>query len=140
MGAAQWTHNTADAVRGELRRCVITMGHSDAEAQRYIDGIAPEHRPLFDRVHGLILQAYPEAVPVLSYGMPTYRVGTRKLHVGVWQHGVSIYGWGRGRDTGFTSRHPTLVSGKRTIRMRPQDSAHVDDQELRDLIRATLEG
>ena len=116
------------------------MVHMDAEVREYVDAITSEHRPLFDRLHRLVLDAYPEANVLLSYGMPTYRVGRRKLHVGVWQHGVSIYGWGRGRDTGFTARHPTLVSGKRTIRMRPQDSAHVDDQELRDLIRSTLEG
>ncbi len=43
----------------------------------HLDAIAPEHRPQFDR-----------------------------LHVGVWQHGVSIYGWQEGRDAGFTARHP----------------------------------
>ena len=69
----------------------------NAEAQTYIDGIAPEHRPLFDRVHRLILEAYPEADVVLAYGMPTYRVGDRRLHVGVWRHGISVYGWDQHR-------------------------------------------
>ncbi|GAA1248551.1 hypothetical protein GCM10009665_44310 [Kitasatospora nipponensis] len=109
------------------------------ECQEYIEAIAPEHRPLFDRVSGLILEAFPQASPVLSYGMPTYRVGKRRLHVGAWQHGVSIYGWGKDRDGGFTSRHPALVSGKATIRLRSQDAAAVTDDELRDLIRAALE-
>ncbi|MDH6115962.1 uncharacterized protein YdhG (YjbR/CyaY superfamily) [Kitasatospora sp. GAS204A] len=113
------------------------MDHMDA-VQGYIDGIALEHRPLFDRVSGLILEAFPEAGLVLSYGMPTYRVGKRKLHVGAWQHGVSIYGWGKDRDAGFSSRHPTLVSGKGTIRLRSQDAVVITDDELRDLIRATL--
>lgn len=107
--------------------------------QEYIDGIAPEHRSLYDRVSGLILEAFPEAHPVLSYGMPTYQVGERQLHVGAWRHGVSIYGWGKDRDGGFSSRHPTLVSGKATIRLRPQDAAGIPDDELLDLIRAALE-
>ncbi|MCX4728120.1 DUF1801 domain-containing protein [Streptomyces sp. NBC_00963] len=111
----------------------------DAEVQTYIAGIASGHRPLFDRVDRLILEVHPEASLVLSYGMPTYRVGTRKLHVGTWQHGLSIYGWGKDRDAGFTSRHPALVSGKGTIRLRPQDAADVTDDELRDFIRAALE-
>ena len=114
------------------------MDRMDA-LQEYIEGIAPEHRPLFDRVSALILASFPEAGPVLSYGMPTYRVGKRKLHVGAWQHGLSIYGWGKDRDGGFSSRHPALVSGKATIRLRPQDAAGITDDELRDLIRAALE-
>lgn len=115
------------------------MGRMDAEVQTYIDGIASEHRLLFDRVHRLILEAYPEVSIVLSYGMPTYRVGNRKLHVAVWQHGVSIYGWDKDRGAGFTSRHPNLVSGKGTIRLRSQESAYVTDDELNDLIRTSLE-
>lgn len=106
--------------------------------QEYIDGIAPEHRPLFDRVSGLILEAFPEASPALSYGMPTYQVGKRRLYVGVWQHGLSIYGWGRDRDGGFASGHPELVAGRATIRLRSKDVS-VTDSELRDLIRAALE-
>ncbi|MFD7539926.1 iron chaperone [Streptomyces sp. NPDC059819] len=107
--------------------------------QEYIDGIAPDHRPLFDRVNGLILEAFPEASPVLSYGVPTYRVAERKLYIGGWQHGVSIYGWGKDCDDGFSPRHPTLVSGRGTIRLRPQDAAEIPDDELRGLIRAALE-
>ncbi|MFE9123733.1 iron chaperone [Streptomyces sp. NPDC007172] len=107
--------------------------------QEYIDGIASEHRPLFERVNGLVLEAFPEASPVLSYGMPTYRVAERKLYIGAWQHGVSIYGWSQDRDDGFASRHPTLVSGRGTIRLRPQDAAGIPDDELRGLIRAALE-
>lgn len=115
------------------------MGRMDAEARKYVDGITPDHRPLFDRVNQLILEGYPEAGPVLSYGMPTYRTGTRKLHVGVWQHGLSLYGWDKDRAAGFTSRHPTLVKGKGTVQLRSQDAADVSDDELRDLIRAALE-
>ncbi|MFC4960682.1 hypothetical protein ACFPFX_30730 [Streptomyces mauvecolor] len=53
--------------------------------QEYIDAVAPGHRPLFDRVNGLILEEFPQASVALSYGMPTYRVEKRRLHIGVWQ-------------------------------------------------------
>ena len=33
----------------------------------YIDAIDPGHRPLFDRLHRLVLEAHPEAKVVLSY-------------------------------------------------------------------------
>ncbi|MBX7551843.1 DUF1801 domain-containing protein [Streptomyces sp. NPDC004232] len=111
----------------------------NADVQTYIDEIASEHRPLFDRVHRLIVEAFPEASVALSYGLPTYRVGNRKLHVGAWQHGVSLYGWDKDRAAGFTSRHPGLVSGKGTIRLRSEEAADVTDDELIGLIRASLE-
>src|SRR5258708_32426682 len=85
----------------------------------YIDAIVPEHRPLFDRLHRLILEAHPEAAVVLSYQMPTYRGGDRRLFGGAWKHGASIYGWGQGRDAGITGRHPLLKTTTGTGRLRP---------------------
>ncbi len=92
----------------------------DEGVRAYIDGISPEQRPLFDRLHGIVLAAHPEAEVSLSYGMPAYRVGRRRLNLGVWKHGVSVYGWRGDRDGGFVARHPTLSSGKGTIRIRPR--------------------
>jgi uncharacterized protein YdhG (YjbR/CyaY superfamily) len=110
----------------------------DAAVQEYLDAIPAEHRPLFDRVHDLILQTGPQVSVGISYRMPTYRVGRRRLYVGVWKHGVSLYGWGQGRDGGFTDRHPELVSGKGTVRLRRQSAASITDDELRALIGAAL--
>lgn len=112
----------------------------DDAAQDYIDAIDPEHRPLFDRLHRLILESHPDAEVVFSYQMPTYKVDRYRLYVGVWKHGVSIYGWGQGRDGGFVSRHPELTTGKGTIRLRPDDAAGITDHELRDLVRGALGG
>ena len=111
----------------------------DDAVQDYIESIAPEHRPLFDRIHRLVLEAHPDAAVVLSYQMPTYKVGRRRLFVGVWKHGVSIYGWQDGRDGGFSDRHPELKTHKATIRLRPADAAGIGDDELRDLARAVLD-
>ena len=113
-------------------------GPVDDAAQGYIEAIDPRYRPLFDRVHGLIMAAYPEATVVLSYKMPTYRVGARRLHLGVWKHGVSLYG-AEGRDAGFTARHPALRTSKGTIQLRPEDATGISDAELTALIRAALE-
>jgi uncharacterized protein YdhG (YjbR/CyaY superfamily) len=111
----------------------------DEAARGYIDGIAAENRPLFDRIHRLILEAHPAAAVGISYDIPTYKVGKRRLYVGAWKHGVSIYGWQEGRDAGFTSRHPGLRTGKGTIQLRSDDAAAIPDDELRDLVRAALE-
>ena len=113
----------------------------DAAAQTYIDAIAPKQRPLFDRIHQLIVDVAAEAggvEVVMSYKMPTYRVGDRSLHVAAWAHGVSLYGWDEGRDGGFVERHPELSSGKGTLRLRPGDAAEISDDELRAVIAGTL--
>jgi uncharacterized protein YdhG (YjbR/CyaY superfamily) len=117
----------------------MTMNTMDEQVQGYIDRIAPEHRPLFDRLHRLILATHPDAAVVLSYNMPTYQVGDRRLHVGAWKHGVSIYGWQQGSADAFTARHPTLKTSKGTLRLRPEDAATISDDELSDLVRAALD-
>ncbi|MCW2942163.1 MAG: hypothetical protein JWN00_5148 [Actinomycetia bacterium] len=111
----------------------------DDEVRAYVDGIAPEYRPLFDRLHRLILEVHPDAAVVLSYQIPTYKVGSRRLYVGGWKHGVSIYGWQQGRDAGFLSHHPLLIAGRGTIKLRPEDAADISDDEFRDLVRAALD-
>jgi uncharacterized protein YdhG (YjbR/CyaY superfamily) len=112
----------------------------DDVVRDYINAIAPEHRPLFDRLHRLVLEAHPEAAVMLSYQMPTYKVGRQRLFVGAWKHGMSIYGWDQGRDSGFIARHPGLKTSKGTIRLRPEDAAGIPDDDLRDLVRAALDG
>jgi uncharacterized protein YdhG (YjbR/CyaY superfamily) len=110
----------------------------DEAVQAYIEGIPAENRPLFDRLHRLILAAHPEASVTLSYQMPTYQVGRRRLYLGGWKHGVSIYGF-QGRDAGFAGRHAELRTGKGTIQLRPEDAADIPDDEFRDLARAALD-
>ena len=111
----------------------------DDAVRGYIDAITPEHRPLFDRVHGLIMDGHPDVDVVLAYDMPTYLVDGRRLHVAVWAHGVSIYGWNGDRDGGFTSRHPDLRSGKGTIRLRTDGADAITDDEIDDLIDSALD-
>ena len=123
-----------DSTRGDPERDV------SPEVLAYIDGIPPDHRPLFDRIARLILEASPEAEVVLSYKMPTYQVGKRRLHVGTWKHGISLYGWKGSGDGGFTARHPELQTSTGTIRLASDQASPVTDNEIRDLARAVLGG
>ena len=114
-------------------------GPVDDAVRAYIEGIPAERRPLFDRLQRLILDAFPDAVVVISYGIPTYKLGHGQLYVGVWKHGLSIYGWPREQAAEFGARHPGLVTSKGTIQIRPQDAPAISDQEFTDLARAALE-
>jgi hypothetical protein len=79
----------------------------------------------------------PDADVALSYGMPTYRIGRRRLTIGAWTHGLSLY-VSPSRDGGFSARHPELAAGKGTIRLKPGDAARIPDPELQQLIHAAL--
>jgi uncharacterized protein YdhG (YjbR/CyaY superfamily) len=109
-----------------------------AAVQDYIEAIAPGHRALFSRLHRLILHACPGAQVTLSYKMPAYQAGKRRLYVGAWKHGISVYGSQRDRDGGFSARHPELVTSKGTIHLRPGDAAGIGDDEFLALARAAL--
>jgi hypothetical protein len=111
----------------------------DPAVQAYVDGIDPDRRALFDRLHRLVLEEHPDAEVAMAYGMPAYRVGARRLNLGVWKHGVSIYGWRADRDGGFVARHPTLSSGKGTLRISPKEATTMSDEELRALLGGALE-
>ena len=114
------------------------LGITDEAVRRYRDEMDSQYRPMFDRLHRLITAMCPDADLVLSYGMPTYRIGRRRLNVGVWQHGLSVY-VSPNRDGGFSARHPELVAGKGTIKLKPADAAAIPDADFQDLIRAALD-
>ncbi len=114
------------------------VGDMDEAVRAYAEEIPTEHRSLFDRVHRLVFEAHPEVDLVLSYGIPTYKVGRRRLYLGAWKHGVSVYGWKAGADAGFMTRHPHLRTSKGTIRIRPEDGDQITDGELLGLVRSAL--
>lgn len=108
------------------------------EVHGYVEAIPAGHRPVFERLHRLVLRAQPDVTVVLSYKMPTYQAGDRRLYLAAWKHGVSIYGWPKDDDDGFVARHPSLKTSTGTIRLRPEDAAAIPDQEFLGLLRAAL--
>jgi hypothetical protein len=47
----------------------------DEGVRGYINAIAAEQRPLFDRLQEIVLAEHPDAEVALSYGMPACRAG-----------------------------------------------------------------
>lgn len=114
------------------------MTSPDDDVAAYLAAAAPQHRPLYDRVEGCARQAYPDLAVVIAYTMPTFVVGDRRLHVGIWKHGLSLYGWRVGDDDGFLDRHPDLWTEKGTLKLTPAAAQAITDDELRGFLRATL--
>ena len=111
----------------------------DEAVGEYLAALAPDRRALLDRVVRLVTEAHPDATVVMAYRMPTFVLGRHRLHVGAWRHGLSFYGWERGRDAGFAARHPELVTSTGTLRLGPAAAAAVGDEELRAFVHAVLE-
>ena len=109
-----------------------------SDVAAYVQAIDPARRPLFDRVHRLVLEVHPDAQTVLSYGMPTYLVGAHQLHVGVWKHGLSFYGWQQGHDGGLAERYPRLDNGRGTLKLPVEQAGEITDDELRAFLAAVL--
>jgi hypothetical protein len=128
-----------DAMPGSADRTDESRARIDDAVLAYIDHIPAEHRPLFDRLHHLILRARPDVSVVLSYRIPAYKAGGRRLYLGAWKHGVSIYGWRQDHDGGFVARHSALKTSTGTIRLRLEDAARISDEEFLDLMRAALD-
>jgi hypothetical protein len=110
----------------------------DAAAQAYVDGIAPETRALFDRIHHLFVGAFPDIDVGIAYKMPVYRRASRSLNVGAWKHGVSIYGFPDEGAGSILERHPELFSGKGTLRITLAVADDIRDVELLQLVRIAL--
>jgi hypothetical protein len=63
----------------------------DEAVQRFIERVPADKRPLFDRLHELFLELYPDAEVVISYQIPTYKASGGRVSLGLWQGGVSLY-------------------------------------------------
>ena len=105
-----------------------------------MDDIAPEHRPMWDRLEGLVRELFPGVEVRITYDMPTFVVGEHRLPVGVWKHGLSLYGLHEGNDAGLIARRPELSSGRGTVKLPTTQADTFTDAELRATLEAVLGG
>jgi hypothetical protein len=110
----------------------------DPDVQAYIDGIAPQHRPMWDRIDRLVRELHPDVELRITYDMPTFVVAEHRLPVGVWKHGLSLYGLHDGNDAGLINRRPELTSGRGTVRLPTAQAESFTDAELKATLKAVL--
>ena len=109
-----------------------------ADVEAYLDAIPPEHRPMWDRVDRLVRSLHPDVEVRITYDMPTFVVGERRLPIGVWKHGLSLYGLHESNDAGFIERHPELSSGRGTVKLPTARADEFTDDELLATLAAVL--
>ncbi len=93
---------------------------------------------MWDRVERIVRQLHPDVEMRITYDMPTFVVGDHRLPVGVWKHGLSLYGLHESNDAGFIARHPDLSSGRGTVKLPTKRAAEFSDDELSAMLAAVL--
>jgi hypothetical protein len=110
-------------------------GAMEPAVQRYIDEIPESHKPLFDRLQSVILECYPDAEIVISYKIPTYKVGRGRVYLGLWRGGVSLHAVS---TDAFKERHPTIKTGRGSLNFKLTDE--LPEADIRDVIRRAIDG
>ena len=82
------------------------------EALEYLDAVPADRKPLVERLHGLILDLFPEADVDLSYRMPTYRFGDGWVALANQKRYVSLYTCGAHHLVEFKKAYPGIKTGK----------------------------
>ena len=82
--------------------------------QRYIDAVVDERRALYDRLHALIMDLYPDARAVISYQVPMYKTKSGWIALGYWKKGSRYTPvcspWPSSRQSIRTSRRAKAAS------------------------------
>lgn len=89
--------------------------------QRYFDAVPEERKPLFDKLHALIMGLYPNAEVVMWYRMPTYRAKSGWVAMANQKHWVSLYTNSALHIAEFKAKYPAIRTGKACINFRDTD-------------------
>lgn len=107
------------------------------ETLEYLEAVPADRKPLVERLHGLILDLFPEVDVDLSYRMPTYRFGEGWVALANQKRYVSLYTCGAHHLVEFKKAYPEIKTGKGCINFNPRDD--FDDAIVREVIRHAIE-
>lgn len=109
----------------------------DKEVQQYVEAVPEERKPLFDKLHTLILGLYPDAEIVMSYKIPTYKAKSGWVALANQKQYVSLYTNDENYIAAFKSKHPSIKTGKACINFKESDPVPLAD--LKKVIKHAIE-
>ncbi len=112
-------------------------GELPDDVRVYVDGVAPAVRPLFDRLHHLILEELPTARVVISYSIPLYKVGKRHVGLHARADGVTLTTTSPDHIAAFRAAHPAYKTNKASIRFPLDTDLPLDD--VRAMVRRAVQ-
>jgi uncharacterized protein YdhG (YjbR/CyaY superfamily) len=104
------------------------------EVHDYIAAIPADHRPVFDRLHQLILDTLDDARVTISYRMPAYVVAGGRVSLSDGPKGISLATTVAEPVAAFKARNKQFKTGKVTVLFPP--GAEIPADDLRALVRA----
>jgi uncharacterized protein YdhG (YjbR/CyaY superfamily) len=105
-------------------------------AQDYMDKGTGEQRALFERLHLLITDLYPQAENKVSYGLLRYFIGKKGVWLGYWKQGVSLYSGYPELINAFKEKHPQLKYGKGCINFKLTDE--IPEKDVKAFLKLIL--
>jgi uncharacterized protein YdhG (YjbR/CyaY superfamily) len=107
-----------------LAACALTARSPEAMAkfqvttvEDYMAMLPPKHRPILAEVRAAIRAALPEAEEVISYEIPTFKIGGRAvIHYAGWKRHYSVYPVGDAVRTQLAAELAGLEISKGTIK------------------------
>lgn len=110
----------------------------DAEMMAYINSVSDARRQLYAELEKLVLELYPDAELVKSYGIPKYKTGAKTgIWLNYWEKGVSMHGGRTELIDWFRERHPEIKTGKGGVNFKAGDAIPVED--VREYIQRVVE-
>jgi uncharacterized protein YdhG (YjbR/CyaY superfamily) len=107
------------------------------EVQRYFDAVPEERKPLFNKLHAVIMGAYPNAEVVIWYGMPTYKAMSGWVALANKKHYVTLYTNSAHHIAEFKAEYPAIKTGKACINFKVTDP--VPSTALKKVVRHAIE-
>ena len=108
-----------------------------ADFEQYAARATDDRRPLFDALHEIITGLCPEALQVIWYRMPTYRVGDGWVALGYWREGVSLYTNSPEHIAPIKAAHPKIKTNKASINFRA--GAELPLEAVEQVVRHAME-
>lgn len=93
----------------------------DKDVKRFMDAIPKDKKPLFKKLQALVMDLYPDAEVVISYGIPMYKARSGWVGLGYWKDGVSLYTNNPGYLAEFRKTYPAIKTNKASINLKLTD-------------------
>ncbi|MGH7726002.1 MAG: DUF1801 domain-containing protein [Candidatus Eiseniibacteriota bacterium] len=107
------------------------------DVERVISTVPKDRKLLFDRLHALIMDLYPNAEIGISYRIPTYRAKSGWVALSCGNSGVSLFTNGPHHLAEFKAKNPNIKTGRASITLEVSDVLPVT--ALTKVIRHAIE-
>lgn len=116
----------------------LNMKPAPKDVDEYIENASKDSQTVLRELRRVVREAAPDATERISYGMPSYIKGRRRVYFGVAKTHIGLYGISAPVLDRYREEVSPYVGEKGTVRL-PLDEA-LPVGLVRKLVRARMEG